>query len=396
MTNPNPSRITAAMWRLWTERPVSAWLLGGIYANKRGYHNSRAANQAYWPGNYSVQLPLDLQGPSDKAAAIDYTMSDVEMRRRTGYLRDAVNESDPRLAAVREFYGTLNSSTVFGRSKNSRTGAWYATSSDSSHLWHIHISFFRAYVDQWEELAPVLSVLAGESLPSWQTRQGSGGGSSVTAPAGTPALMVTDPVTISTRVGQLQLALNEIGEDLTVDNRYTQQVADAVTRLQRSAGITADGIYGTQSQQALATRLEEVVAINSTDLENIAAAVWTYRMPWTDAWVRDTWGLRDDGWRALTMQQSSYGHSRRGSEQSIRAVELSEAILAAVTGEGRDEILARIEAHHTEQMAVLTEAANRAATERAELLALVKQSQAGELAAEEVVDELARRLAVPT
>lgn len=164
--------ITGPMWRLWTDRPVKSWRLGGIYANKPGYHNTRAANQAQWPGNYSIRLALDLQGPGDKAAAIDYTMSDAEMRKRTGYLRDAANARDPRLAAVREFYGTLDSRTVFGRIKDSRTGPWRASTSDNSHLWHIHISLFRSYVDVWEELAPVLSVLAGESQQEGETMLG--------------------------------------------------------------------------------------------------------------------------------------------------------------------------------------------------------------------------------
>lgn len=397
MTNPNPSRITTPMWRLWTERPVSGWLLGGIYANKSGYHNTRAANQASWPNNYSIRLSLDQQGPSDKAAAIDYTMSDAEMRLRTGYLRDGVNRNDPRLYAVREFYGTLNSSTVFGRIKDSRTGSWRSSTADSSHLWHIHISFFRAYVNIWNELSPVLSVLSGESLSAWEARQSSGGGNGdgVAAPSGFPPLQVTSPVTQEARVGQLQRALNELGENLTVDNRYTQAVADAVRRMQEAAGIAADGIYGPQSQQALATFLEEGMPITNSDLQNIAEAVWYYRLPWTDAWVRDRWELREDGWRALTMHQSSYGHSRRGSEESIRAVELSEAILAAVTGGGQQEILQRIDAHHDAQMAAIAEAANEAAVERADLLNLVEQAQSGELAADEVVDELARRLAAP-
>jgi hypothetical protein len=172
MTNPNPARITAPMWRLWTDRPVSGWRLGGIYAHKPGYHSSREENQANWPGNYSIKVSLDRQGPSDKAAAIDYTMSDAEMRRRTGYLARAAERRDPRLAAVREFYGTLDSRSVYGRIKDSRTGAWRASSADSSHLWHVHISVLRAYTNTWEELAPLLSVLAGESLDEWRDRQG--------------------------------------------------------------------------------------------------------------------------------------------------------------------------------------------------------------------------------
>lgn len=172
MTNPNPSRITSAMWRMWTERPVSNWLLGGIYAPKPGYHSSRSENQARWPGNYSIRVSLDKQGPSDKAAAIDYTMSDSEMRRRTRYLAEAAARNDPRLAAVREFYGTLDSRTVFGRIKDSRNGPWRSSTSDNSHLWHIHISVFRAYTDKWDELRPILSVLAGESLEDWLSDEG--------------------------------------------------------------------------------------------------------------------------------------------------------------------------------------------------------------------------------
>lgn len=254
MSNPSPSRITASMWRLWTDRPVRAWLLGGIYAHKSGYHNTRSANQANWPNNYSIRMPLDQQGPSDKAAAIDYTMSDAEMRRRTGYLRDAAASGDPRLAAVREFYGTLNSSTVFGRIKDSRGGAWRASSADSSHLWHIHISFFRAYVNTWAELEPVLSVLAGESLATWQARRSGG---AVAAPSGSPPLRVTDPMTQEPRVGRLQRALNDLGESLVVDNWYGGATEAAVMRLQTRAGIKVDGIYGPQSQQALAELLAQ-------------------------------------------------------------------------------------------------------------------------------------------
>lgn len=218
MANPNPSRITGPMWRLWTDRPVAAWLLGGIYARKSGYHGTRDENQVNFPGNYSTRLALDLQGPGDKAAAIDYTMSDAEMRKRTGFLRDAVTRRDPRLAAVREFYGTVDSRNVFGRTKTSRTGAWSTSSSDSSHLWHIHVSLFRAFVDAWAELAPVLSVLAGESLAQWE-----GGGTMLPKQGDS-----SEEVKYWQRVhNATRISVDPDAPELTVDGDYGSKTAAA-------------------------------------------------------------------------------------------------------------------------------------------------------------------------
>lgn len=62
--------------------------------------------------------------------------------------------------------------------------------------------------------------------------------------------------------------------------------------------------------------------------------IWTHRLPWTDTWVRDSWGLRDDGWRAKTMLQSTYGHSRRASDRAAELLAGQAAILARL--EGRD------------------------------------------------------------
>ncbi len=355
MSNPMPYRITDPMWRMWTEgrKIIPGVLLGGIYANKRGYHNTRKANQLNWSGNYSVRLSLDLQGPSDKAAAIDYTMSSTEMRRRTGYLRDAVERSDPRLAAVREFYGTLNGNTVYGRIKDSRNGDWDSSSADNSHLWHIHISIFRAYVDQWSELEPILSVLTGESLESWLGRQGT------TAPLGNPVLEVTDPLISDVRVGRLQTALNELGENLDVDNYYGPNTAAAVRRFQEEEGIASDGIYGPETEASLRQALEDAMTISNEDLDRIAQAVWERRNPWTDDWVRERFGLRDDGWRALTQLQSIYGHTRTGSEKTSELIAGQAAIIARLDGgdDGTIRVAIReeLERHYNEKFAELGE-----------------------------------------
>jgi hypothetical protein len=171
VTNPDPVHITDAMWMMWTERPDSTWKLGGIYANKKCYHNTVNANIANWPGAYCVILPLDLKGLLNKARAIDYTMSDAKMVVYTRRLKNsALDPDDPRLNAMREFYGTTDNKTVYGLIKDTTTGAWRRSSSDLSHLWHIHISIFTLFCDDWTALEPILSVLSGETLAEWRAR----------------------------------------------------------------------------------------------------------------------------------------------------------------------------------------------------------------------------------
>jgi len=183
--NPNPTRITDAEWRLWEQSLliIPGVRLGGVYANKSGYHNFVYANQANWPGNYSIRLAIDLSGDLTKARAIDLTMSTSEMTKRTGFLRAAaLHPSDDRLSCAREFYGTLNGTVVYGLIHDGPGQNWRSSTSDSSHLWHIHISFFTLYCDDWPAapgvpgLEAVLSVLSGESWEAWKIRKAGGPG----------------------------------------------------------------------------------------------------------------------------------------------------------------------------------------------------------------------------
>lgn len=170
MTNPNPGLITNEMWNLWeeAERIIPGVKLSGIYADKKAYHNTVNNNKRLWPGNYSIKLSLDLKGPFDKARAIDLTMSDSEMVKWTKRMKaSAEDPADNRLAAVREFYGTLDNKTVFGLIKNDENGSWRRSSSDLSHLWHGHMSLFTFFVNNWAMLAPILSVWSGETYEEW-------------------------------------------------------------------------------------------------------------------------------------------------------------------------------------------------------------------------------------
>jgi hypothetical protein len=161
------SAITDAMWYFWTEfKKIEPTVqLGGIYANKPGYHNTRAANSST---NYSVILPPDKLGPSDKAAAIDLTFPDAQAgnystiaRYSSRLLKSGQDPNDNRGNYLREFYGNADFD-------NSVEGwdFYYARSatSDTSHLWHIHISFLRKYVTSLTAMDSVLSILRGDPV----------------------------------------------------------------------------------------------------------------------------------------------------------------------------------------------------------------------------------------
>lgn len=169
-TNPSPAVISNPLWRLWTEFDAleRTVLLGGIYAAKRGYHNSRLNNERNWPGDYSIRLRLDRLGPADKASALDLTMSTAAMKRYTTRLDRAAKARDRRLfrdgqPVLREFIGTKDGRRVYCYDLAARQEDW---TRDASHLWHIHLSLHRKFVDSWPALAGILDVLAGRPTTS--------------------------------------------------------------------------------------------------------------------------------------------------------------------------------------------------------------------------------------
>lgn len=175
--NPNPFRITTELWWAWEEskKIIPGVRYGGTYTPKRYYHSSVEENLARWAPNYSIRMNLDLKGGNKtKGRAIDLTMSDEQMRKRTRLLRDsALDPNDGRLFGMREFYGTIDGRNVYGLIKDDEDGPWRSASSDSSHLWHIHAAWFAAMIANAKALAGFISVISGESLSAWRKRTGS-------------------------------------------------------------------------------------------------------------------------------------------------------------------------------------------------------------------------------
>lgn len=178
MGNPSPARITDEVWYFWESlfalEPTSQ--LGGIFANKPGYHNTRD-NLPAW--DYSKQLQADLQGPGDKSAALDWTFPEAQSAdyaRIIHYadllLRSGQDMNDERGNVLREFYGQADwDQTVEGWDFQ----ALVSVSSDASHLWHIHFSFLRMYVTSRWAMDCVLSILRGETVEQWRSGQSGGG-----------------------------------------------------------------------------------------------------------------------------------------------------------------------------------------------------------------------------
>src|SRR5574342_20486 len=230
--NPIPSRITHHMWAFWQECQVimgATVAYGGIYANKRGYHNTRAANEANWPGNYSIRLAADQQGPDDKAAAHDLTYPSAQagnyavIRVYSARLLAAGRSGDPRGNYLREFYGQADADSnvegydyVYNRE----------VTSDPRHLWHIHLSWLRMYVQDPAAFRAVLSVLRGESLAAWRAHEA--------------VIAAARPVPGS-RV------LRYIGPD--ADNQM--QHGQDVETVQRRVGAFPDGWYGPKTETAV-------------------------------------------------------------------------------------------------------------------------------------------------
>jgi hypothetical protein len=154
-----PAAVAGVFTRLEQLRPRVDWTLAGIVGDAEhvyGYHRARAVLPA---SDYSVQLWADRRGPDWAASALDIKPPDVAHQSRlTRRLRRATLSRDPRLCrVVREWYGSEDGLKVTGYDLATMMPA----TASVSHLWHIHISFLRAFVERPDLLDPVADVLAG-------------------------------------------------------------------------------------------------------------------------------------------------------------------------------------------------------------------------------------------
>ncbi len=269
--NPNPSRTPDNLWWLWLRlrelEPSSQ--LGGTYADKSGYHNTRDRNRQRWPGNYSIREAEDQGGPGDKCAALDWTFPNAQRgdystiaKYTKRLLASGKDKDDPRLDGLREFYGQSDTDRA--------VEGWDCrhlvnVTSDDSHLWHLHFSFDRDKVASAagrKVMENLLSVLAGETLASWRQRTGA-------QPVPVPPASTTP--TGANRPGSRVLKLTSpqmTGADVTfvqrwigpervgiADGIYGPATAAGVKWYQTMRGIGVDGEVGPQTWAQMGIRM---------------------------------------------------------------------------------------------------------------------------------------------
>jgi hypothetical protein len=145
----------------WEKLYSSAVLSGivGDLAHKRrgGYHISRQDQPST---NYSVSRPDDKLGPSDRASAIDMTMSTADMIKCHKRLRACFQNraKDPRTKYINAWNGWDGQGDA-GRYDVVTGNVGTAT---PDHKGHIHLEIRRRYVNDRKAMEAILSMLKGE------------------------------------------------------------------------------------------------------------------------------------------------------------------------------------------------------------------------------------------
>jgi len=149
----------ADQWEAAYGSAVLSGIVGDLaHKSRGGYHISR---QDQGSSNYSVTRADDRSGPSDRAAAIDMTMSTADMIRCHKRLR-AIWEnrsSDPRMKYINAWNGWDGQGDA-GRYDVVTGSVSFAT---ADHKWHIHLEIRRRYVNDMNAMRAILSMLKGET-----------------------------------------------------------------------------------------------------------------------------------------------------------------------------------------------------------------------------------------
>jgi len=179
--NPNPGRMTDALWWLVCMREALEPLStnGGVYANKPGYHNAGENLPDHGLGSlltdHSIRWSFDRAGPwwRKYSAAHDWTFD----RAHTGNYTEIAKYTSRLINAMRD-PDDLRPDDVYaytiGQADNDlQVEGWNERtdddeSGDDSHLWHRHDSFRRNIVGSFWAMWKALTIDMGWTYDEWK------------------------------------------------------------------------------------------------------------------------------------------------------------------------------------------------------------------------------------
>jgi hypothetical protein len=180
--NPNPGRMTDALWWLVCMREMLEPELsanGGTFANKPGYHNAGENLPDHGAGNpktdHSIRRPPDREGPwwREMTSAHDWTFRDAQAGKYatiTKYTKRLINSMrDPDDLRPDDVYAY-----TLGQIDNDRVVEGYneytnddESSGDLSHNWHRHDSFRRRIIGNFWAMWKALTIDMGWTYDEW-------------------------------------------------------------------------------------------------------------------------------------------------------------------------------------------------------------------------------------
>lgn len=173
--NPNPARMTDALWWLVCMRELLEPVLsenGGTYANKPGYHN---VGNNLPSTDHSVRRTPDRTGPwwRTKTGGHDWTFLDAQhgnygtIQKYTRRLVNAMRDPDdlrPDDVYAYTLGQTDGDPVVEGYNEYTDDAE---TSADKTHLWHRHDSFRRNIVGNFWAMWKALTIDMGWTYEEW-------------------------------------------------------------------------------------------------------------------------------------------------------------------------------------------------------------------------------------
>lgn len=257
----------AREWEKLYGSAVLSGIVGDLAHKKRGgYHISRQDQPS---GNYSVTRPDDRLGPSDRASAIDMTMSTADMIKCHKRLRTIFQNrnSDPRMKYINAWNGWDGQGDA-GRYDVVRGTVGTAT---ADHKWHIHLEIRRRYVNDRKAMEAILSMLKGETLEQYQGK----------ATPATPPQAEEDEMTEAQLIAALdKWATSEAGRTAIAEAvGQTDNVFNTPTNFIGSDGKPVAASNGYLTLKDILFRVANLVTKVAVDVDGLKADVEVLKGP---------------------------------------------------------------------------------------------------------------------